>query len=177
MATTSIPHDNTLLNAEDANVVVKTGHLSTDMNPGSWVVYDHANDQWIPLDTDSSSPASHALIGDGVGVVIYRPRIKPSTGALRLVTDDYDVSESEGKMAEICTSGIVWAKIADQGGTKEPPQDLIATADAEIATVRAAVGTGNTIGTLASKVIDNDTYAIVALGAFKGRLYPHGPNS
>jgi len=147
-----------------------TGKLSTDMDPGSWVMKDGANNQWIPLDTDTCS-----LPYETVGVVDYKPRLNRTTFAEKKITDDVDVSEAEDKAATIIVSGTVVCKIADQGASRYAGQKLVATATAEVVTILAleATGAGPTTGTairkevvgeLAADVADDDTWCIANIG-------------
>jgi hypothetical protein len=171
-ASTDIAQQILLSSRSDPDTRVITGKLSEDMDPGSWVAFDGANDQWIPLDTDTSG---HAVAsGSKVGVVLYRQRVKPSTNAERLITDDYDVSEAEGKKAPIAISGTVVCKIVDQNASRYVGDGIMASATAETATyydVAAVTGaSGGTalqqakIGEFAMEVVDGDTWAIANIG-------------
>jgi len=172
--------DSTLFNPGDIRNIIVTGALSADMAPGAWVFNDIATGTWLPLDTDTSD--AHKLAGPGqVGVVLYRPRIYTSTGALRLNTDDYDITECP--MAPICISGIVGARITDNGASASAGCQMIASADTEEADIlayevirsagdsTAAAILQTVIATLAANIITQDRFAIVALGQCMGSIW------
>jgi hypothetical protein len=166
--------------SSDAFTVVISGKLSADMDPGSWVGYDGANDQWIPLDSDVA--ASDPLKGM-TGVVAFRPRIDKDDYAEKTTASDYDVSEAECAVARICISGTVVCKIIDQNAAAYVGQKLTWNSDAENCTVLALTGVGGAgtgytegtalrapiIGELAANYVDNDRYCIANIGQRIGR--------
>lgn len=172
-ASTDIAHQISLRDAHPLTRKVP-GLLSTDMDPGSWVMRDGANNQWIPLDTDTC-----AVPFQQVGVVDYKQRLNRTTLAEKLITDDYDVSEAEDKMADIIISGTVVCKIKDQNAAKYVGQKLIASSTAETADLLALAATGagpttgtairsEVIGELAADLSDDDTWCIANIGAMIG---------
>jgi hypothetical protein len=150
------------------------GRLSTDMDPGSWVMRDAANNQWIPLDTDTC-----ALPFQQVGVVDFKQRLNATSLAEKLITNDYDISEAEDKLADIVISGTVVCKINDQNAAAYVGQKLIASSTAESATLLALAATGagpttgtairaEVIGELAVDIADDDTWCIANIGMMIG---------
>ena len=165
-----------LFNEGDIRNKIITGTISTDMAPGAWVYNDTATELWIPLDAGT---AAHLLAGPGsVGVVMYRPRIYTTTGALRLNTDDYDITYM--KNAPICISGIVGANIVDLNADANSGTELIASATAESSTIQLQASTGHSSGTaltsrgiatLGANVVDGDTICIACLGQCMGDIW------
>ena len=169
----------TLYNPGDIKNRIVTGTISEDMAPGAWVYNDTATELWIPLDAGT---AAHKLAGPGsVGVILYRPRIYTTTGALRLNTDDYDITYL--KNVPICISGICGADITDQNADHNSGTALMASSTAESATALAkevahssvnstlTAIVSRVIGTLAANLVDGDTKCIVALGACMGDIW------
>lgn len=179
MANTAITDIADQVSLRDDSVFTRkiNGYLSTDMDPGSWVMYDGANAQWIPLDTDTcTEPLAQ------VGVVDYKQRLNATTLAEKIITNDYDVSEAEDKHATIIVSGTVVAKIVDQNAAKYCGMKAIASSTAEAATLQALEATGagptggtairhSVIGELAVDIADDDTWAVFNIGQMIG----HGP--
>ncbi len=172
--------DSNLFNPGDIDNRIIDGIISEDMAPGAWVFNDVATKTWVPLDTDTSD--AHKLAGPGqVGVILYRPRIYALTGALRLNTDDYDITYT--KLVPICTSGIVGCNITDNGASASAGCQMIASATAENADILAyevirAAGDSTAaaikqtvIATLAANIITADVFAIVALGKCMGKIW------
>ena len=165
-----------LLNPGDIRNKIVTGEISEDMAPGAWVYNDTSTEKWIPL---NSGTAAHKLAGPGsVGVILYRKRIYTTTGALRLNSDDYDVTYT--KQVPICISGIVGADIVDIGADHNSGTGLIASSTAESATVQVLEATGATgstairnrvIGTLGMNYVDNDTKCVACLGQCMGDIW------
>jgi len=168
-----------LLNPGDIRNIIITGEITSDLAPGAWVYNDTATEKWLALDADT---AAHKIAGPGsVGVVLYRKRIYTTTGALRLNTDDYDVTYC--KQVPICVSGIVGANIVDLNADHNIGTALMASSTAESvqafakevahsshdSTQQALVST--IVGTLAANAVDGDTKAICALGACMGSYW------
>jgi len=169
----------TLFNPGDALNIIVDGEISEDMAPGAWVYNDTSTEKWIPL---NGATAAHKLAGPGsVGVILYRKRIFITTGALRLNTDDYDITYV--KQVPICISGICAADIVDMNADHNIGTALIASSTAENATFLAKEVAHSTydstatsivsrvIGTLAANEVDGDRKAIVALGACMGKYW------
>lgn len=174
--------DSNLFNPGDIRNIIVDGILASDMAPGAWVFNDVATGTWLPLDANTSD--AHKLAGPGqVGVILYRPRIYTTTGALRVNSDDYDITYT--KTAPICLSGIVGANIVDNGASASAGCQLICdpAGDAEQSAIlayeviraagdsTAAAIKSTVIGTLAAGIITGDRYAIVALGACMGSIW------
>lgn len=176
MATThALINPSTTVLSSDVFTRVISGKLSTDMDPGSWVAYDAANDQWIPLDSDV---ATSDPLTTQVGVVAFRARIDSGDYAEKTTASDYDVSEAECAVARICLSGTVVCKIVNQNAAKYIGQKLTWSSTAETCTILALANTGAAgagvtdgtalrqivIGELAANYTDNDTYCIANIG-------------
>ena len=168
-----------LLNPGDSRNIIVTGEVSADIAPGAWVFNDTATEKWIPL---NNATAAHKLAGPGqVGVVLYRKRIYTSTGALRLNSDDYDITYT--KQVPICISGIVGCDIADQGadyniGTRLQAGDTAESADVQALEIAHSTHdstqlglVNNCIGTLAANYVDDDTKCIAGLGLCMGSYW------
>lgn len=168
-----ITNENNLLNPTEAGVKVVTGYLAADMDPGSWVIHDGANNQWVALNSETA--ANHYL--SQVGIVLYKKRVNQTTGGLKTISMDYDVSEAEDKRVPICISGICAAKIMDLGTTCEVGQELMANSTSEFVVPQLGLTSTNaaftrvSVATVADYVIDNDVFAIVGIGAFKGAIW------
>lgn len=168
-AMTDICTDNNLLNAGEAGVEWSWGYLAADMPPGSWVI--KSGNTWVLLDTDTA--ANHMTTK--ASVVGYHKRINQTTGALKIITDNYDVSEIEDKRAPIIHSGIVAAKITDQGASLEVGKEVQASGTGGSCTTRVIVAneglTMSSIGTVASLVVDDDTFGVFGIGKFEGKIW------
>ena len=173
-AITDISTERILLNPTDSRVSVVTGTLDADTPPGSWVVYDSDNDQWIGADSDT---AAHKL--RRVGVVGYKKRVNQSTGALKTITDNWDVSESEDKRTPIIVSGIVVAKCDDPSAAVDAGTDMmVSDTENSIKVLAEATVTGTktalkqvTAATVAANLANGDTVGIFALGSCMGDIW------
>ena len=174
-AITEIWKEGVLLNPTGGETQVVDGKLSADLPPGRLVIEDAANDQWVVAD---ASTAAHSL--GRLGVTGYKKRVRASSNALLLITDDWDVSEAEDKMTPIILSGFVACLCDDQNAHVEAGTEMILSANAGAATIIALAATGATagtayratvVGTLADYIIDDDTYCILAIGAYTGRFF------
>jgi hypothetical protein len=168
-AITDISTEHVLLNPGDEDADWSWGYLAADTAPGSWVI--KSGDTWVLLDTDTA--ANHMTTK--ASVVGYHKRINQTTGALKIITDNYDVSEKEDKKAPIIHSGIVVAKITDQGATLEVGKEVQASGTGGSCTTRVIVAneglTMTSIGTVASVVVDDDTFGIFGIGKCEGRIW------
>lgn len=168
-AITDISYENVLLNpgSEDAKWV--WGYLHEDMPPGTWVI--KSTNEWILMDTDTA--ANHMT--SQAGVVGYHKRCNSTTGALKIITDNYDISEVEDKRAPIIISGIVVAKITDQGATLDVGKEVQASGTGGSVTTRVIVAneglTMSAVGTVASQVVDDDTFGVFGIGKCKGAIW------
>jgi len=168
-AMTDICTETNLFNAGSADAKWVWGYLAADMPPGSWVI--KSGDTWVLLDTDTA--ANHMT--SKAGVVGYHKRINQTTGALKIITDNYDISEKEDKRAPIIISGIVAAKITDQGATLEVGKEVQASGTGGSCTTRVIVAneglTMSAIGSVASPVVDDDTFGIFGIGKCHGAIW------
>jgi len=174
-AITDISNERILLNPGGSMVRVVTGTPGADTAPGEWLWNDAANNQWDLLDADT---ATHNV--STVGIACYEKRVNQTTNALKLITEDWDVSETEDKRVPICISGICVAKIDDAGGTIPPGRELMPSSTAGSSAIRATEATGATdgtallktaIGALAAEIADGDTVCIAGIGAYKGHIW------
>lgn len=168
-AVTAVSTERILLNPGEAGVKVVTGKLYEDMAPGTVVAFDKANNYWIKL---VNTTASHNL--RLIGVVGYKKRVNQTTNALKIITDNWDISEAEDKRAPIIVSGICVANITDQNAALDPQHGLMASSTAGSLTALALTTgylTAIMCATVADYVIDNDTRAIIALGKFMGEIW------
>ena len=174
-AITEIWKEGILLNPTGGETQGVNGTLSEDLPPGTWVIEDAANDQWLPAD---ASTAAHSL--GRLGVIGYKKRVRASSNALLLITDDWDISEAEDKMAPIILSGFVACLCDDQNAHVEAGTEMILSANVGAATIISLAATGATsgtayrasvIGTLADYIIDDDVYCIMGIGAYTGRFF------
>lgn len=164
-AITEIWKEGILLNPADGETEVVDGTITADMAPGTLVIYVVSTDKWIIAD---ASTAAHKL---GVyGVTGYKKRVRASSNALLLITDDWDVSEPEDKIVPIITSGFVSCLMDDQGATLPTQTEMMLSTNEGAVTV-SDEGASSIAGTLADYVIDDDVYCILAIGAFKGRIF------
>ena len=164
-AVTDIWKEGILLNPTGALTQVVDGTLSEDLLPASLVLEDPANDQWIKAD---ASTAAHSL--QTLAVIGYKKRVRASTNALVLITDQWDISEPEDKMAPIITDGFVIC-LADDPNAYIPAKTAMILST-NVGAVKIGTGGGEiTVGTLADYMIDDDTYCILAIGAYMGKLF------
>ena len=174
-AITEIWKEGILLNPTGGETQVVDGTLSEDLAPGTLVLEDAANDQWIKAD---ASTAAHSL--GRLGVIGYKKRGRASSNALVLITDDWDVSEAEDKMTPIILSGFVSCLCDDQNAHVDAGKDMVLSVNVGACTVQSLAATGATsgtayratvIGTLADYIIDDDVYCILAIGAYINRFF------
>lgn len=170
-AITDITTEQIGLNKGDPDYEEVTGYLSTDLPPGRWVRPDSANNQWVPLDTDTSE--AHKV--SGAGVVGYRKRVNQTTGALKIITDNWDISEAEDKRVPIIISGIVVADCDDPGAQVEPLTQYGASANAGKAKVidvdATPAITQTPIAQAAAPIGNGDTVGIFGIGKCKGKIW------
>jgi len=159
-AITDLTTERICLNPSEATII--NGTLGADMPPGTVVV--KASDVWVKGD---SGTASHKL--KIWGVVGYKKRVNQTTGALKLITDNYDVSEAEDKIAPIITQGICVAKCVDQGADVDAGHGMMISATAGALTAQDNAQIDH--GSLAADLANGDTVCIVATGKFKGRIW------
>ena len=175
-AITEIWKEGILLNPTGGETQVVDGKLSEDLVPGTLVLEDAANDQWIKAD---ASTAAHKL--GRLGVIGYKKRVRASSNALVLITDAWDISEAEDKMAPIILSGFVSCLCDDQNAHVDAGTEMILSVNVGAVTIRSqeAAGFSATItafksavvGTLADYIIDNDVYCILGIGAYMNRFF------
>ena len=164
-AITDIWKEGILLNPTGGEVQVADGTLSEDLIPGTLVVYDAPNDQWIKAD---ASTAAHSL--SSLGVIGYKKRVRASSNALVLITDAWDISEPEDKMAPIITSGFVSILADDPNAGVPALTSMILSTN--VGAIKIGTGGGEVeVGKLADYMIDDDVYAILGIGAYAGRLF------
>jgi hypothetical protein len=170
-AVTDISNERILLNPSGALVRVVDGTLAVDQAPGSWVRYAVATKNWVALDTDTAADHGTSM----VGVVGYRKRVNQTTGALKLITDDWDTSEAEDKRVPIITSGIVVAKCDDPGAAAGVGTNFQASGTGETVKLQAIVANegivNETVATLASNLANGDTVGIFGIGAYRGAIW------
>lgn len=170
-AITDISTETVGLNKGDPDYEEVTGYLSTDLPPGRWVMPDAANNQWIPLDTDTAE--KHAITG--AGVVGYKKRVNQTTNALKIITDNWDISEAEDKRVPIIISGIVVAQCDDPGAQVDPLTEFGAGANAGICKLQDVTATPALIKTsiaqAASPIGNGDTFGIFGIGKCKGKIW------
>ena len=174
-AITEIWKEGILLNPTGGETQVVDGTLSEDLAPGTCVIEDAANDQWIKAD---ASTAAHSL--GRLGWIGYKKRVRASSNALVLITDNWDVSEAEDKMTPIILSGFIACLCDDQNAHVDAGTEMILSANVGAVTIQALAATGATsgtayrasvVGTLADYIIDDDVYCILAVGAYTGRFF------
>lgn len=174
-ATTDISTERILLNPSDSMVRVVTGTLGDDMYPGQWVWNDAANNHWDLLDSDT---ATHNV--STVGVVGYEKRVNQTTNALKLITDLWDISETEDLRAPIIISGIVVGYVVDPSGTIPPGREVMPHGTAGSVQVRSTEATGATdgtallktaVGATAAELASGDERGIFGIGAYKGAIW------
>ncbi len=164
-AITDIWKEGILLNPTGGETQAVDGTLSENLLPGTLVLEDPANDQWIKAD---ASTAAHSL--QKLGVIGYVKRVRASSNALVLITDQWDISEDEDKMAPIITSGFVSILADDPNATIPALTAMILSTN--VGAIKIGTGGGEiTVGTLADYMIDDDVYAILAMGAYINKLF------
>lgn len=164
-AITDIWKEGILLNPTGGETQVVDGTLSENLIPGTLVLEDAPNDQWIKAD---ASTAAHSL--QKCAVIGYKKRVRASTNALLLITAVYDISQPEDKMAPIITSGFVSILMDDANAGIPALTSMILSTN--VGAIK--IGTGGAeveVGKLADTVIDDDVYAILGIGAYAGLLF------
>lgn len=168
-AITQISSEYICLNEGDADVEIISGILAADTAPGTAVYLDKANNNWVKV----SDAAGGYVIGQ-IGVVGYKKRVNQTTNALKLITDNYDVSEAEDKIAPIIISGIVAVACVDQNAVRQPGTSMGISTTAGALTI-TTIGTTQENAILAMAIADDDVFCVVGIGKCKGKLWagPH----
>lgn len=165
VAITQIWKEGILLNPTGGETQVVDGTLTADLAPGRLVVYVHTTGKWIVADANT---AAHKLAT--YGVTGYKKRVRASSNALLLITDNWDVSEAEDKMTPIITSGFVSCLMDDQNAGLTTLTEMMLSTNAGACTV-SDEGASSIAGSLADYVIDDDVYCILGIGAYRNKVF------
>lgn len=161
MVNTAASHLGTdiLLNGGDSQVEIEYGTLANTYSPGD-VVYQSAKGVW-------TKQASNAGQLCRTGIVGFRPRMNSTLGRCDIDTA-YAATDTGGLGAPIIVSGICIVKIVDQNGTIGIDASLILSGTAGALTVGATSIDAGCARNMHA-VVDDDTYTICGIGAFKVR--------
>jgi len=159
-AITDLVNERICLNPSEATIV--TGILATDLVPGTIVV--SIAGVWTAA---VSGTAAHKLMK--WGVVGYTKRVNQTTGAIKIITDAWDISEVEDKQAPIILDGFCAVRIDDLGASANIGTGVMVGANAGILALQDNAQIDH--GSLAINVIDDDVYTIVGIGKFNGKIW------
>jgi len=155
------------LNRGDEHYSEVMGTITADYLPGTPVVKVVGTQTWTQADSD----VANDLLMEG-GIVGYRKRVVQSTGALITIDTAWDADgATNGKQdlsVPIITSGFAICAITDQGAARGAGTRLIPTSAGGSLTIQT-VASADAFAALAADVADDDTFAIVGIGYFKGR--------
>lgn len=147
------------LNQGDSQAECELGVLADAYSPGD-VVYQSTAGVW-------TKQANNAGQLCRTGIVGYRPRMSSTMGRCDIDTA-YAASDTGGLTAPIWVSGICIVKILDQNGTIGIDASLILSGTLGALTVGATSIDAGCARNMHA-VVDNDTYTIAGIGAFKIR--------